>query len=973
MSDLVASISENSATFAFVPRGKEVSNREMSSIFDSSPEKSNGSRLARLLIDGGTEALSKVLHSFIPSPALQTVLTKNLAVFEDLKKRGKIFDGQWEKLFPSGNPPDSKTFDITLLHLLLRVICHLTEPVTGWNTMPVETDASREANIVRIKCFRNDLCHSISTDIPDVEFEDKWNKISQTLVALGLDQQDIDRLKTDPIDHDTKRRVDEEVDKWKHDFEPRVRNLEQEVQQLKTHIHVPISGHAAACELSSCLPDEVRDVFGRSKEIQQVVDAVQSGTVSIAVITGGPGFGKTTVANKVAHELAKSEDCRSVLCCSLASKTTLKDIATTMILTCSKSHSQPPENPQHWLLNWSKQLMEKMTFVLDNADDVVESGSRAEFVSMLREMRSLSNQNMTFIITSRKTVNSPNYDSEIKIIRLACLTPSEASDLLLSKVHSAENRQKLSQTAKIVELCGYVPLALCIVGSLLSDYREDKLIKSLENEPLEVLQDDEISLEKAIKTSFDLLTESKQKALAVLSVFPGSFDSDAAEAVITAGMETGTQVVVPRTLRSLKNKSLLEQPSSCRYEVHQLIQAFVKKVSQDRYSRDIASVEQMACAHFISRLADNANLYWSKDKCKESIEAFNVDRHNFEHFLNFYVHKMEKREEDCLESSTSRFVDNFPQKCMYLEMCLLPSFYIMILEKLLNHFDAESQPVQTVDLLCLLGHEKRKVGNQTQYRDLTKQAQHVYARKYSEFRTKGLSQVHFFNSYARFLKERGLPREQINKVQTIASILSRKKLNEQHPETAATLLFIGRRQRSLPQLQEALNLFKRSLGEHFMTAQGHKAIADFYFVSGTDFNSTDEDRVLYIDKSSEHYKEALTMMEKLGVGVHKESILTLKNYGLCHKEERRFPEAIHFLLKAKRVADIELEDDHKWKVMIETQLALLYGYVGRTEEAKVVMKKGLDMNRRLGRYLSQLANKFEIRLFLKCYPDTLQN
>ena len=948
----------------------------MSSIFYSSQEKSNGSRLARLLIDRGTEALRKVLHYFIPSPALKTVLTKNLESFEDLKKKGKIFDSQWERLFPStGEPPDSKTFDITLLHLLLRVICHLSEPVTGWNTMPVETDASREANIVRIKCFRNDLCHSISTDIPDVEFEDKWNKISQALVALGLDQQEIDRLKTDPIDHDTKRRVDEEVGKWKLDTEPRVQNLEQEVQQLKTHIQTPISGHTAPCELSSCLPDEVRDVFGRSQEIQQVVEAVQSGAISIAVITGGPGFGKTTVANKVAHELAKSEDCRSVLCCSLASKITLKDIATTMILTCSKSHSQPPENPQHWLLNWSKQLMQKVIFVLDSADDIVESGSRAQFVNMLREMRSLSNKNLTFVITSRKTVNAPDYDHEIRDIRLACLRPDEASSLILSKVRNTENRHELSQTAKIVKLCGCVPIALCIVGSLLSDYREDELIESLEKEPLDVLQDDEISLEKAIKTSFDLLNKGEQEALAVLSVFPGSFDSDAAKAVITAGMDTGAQPVV-RTLRSLKNRSLLEQPSSCRYEVHQLIQAFSKKVSQDRYSGGIVQAEKMACAHFISRLADNANMYWSKDKSKESIEAFNVDRHNFEHFLNFYVHKMEERDEDCLESSTRRFLDNFPQKCMYLEMCLLPSFYSMILEKLLNHFDAESQPVQTVDLLCLLGHEKRKVGNQTQYRDLTKQAQHVYARKYTEFRTKGLSQVHFFNSYARFLKERELKdrklaRKQINKVQTIASILSRKKLNEQHPETAATLLFIGRSQRSLPQLQEALNLFKRSLGEHFMTAQGHKAIADFYFVSGTDCNSNDEDRVLYIDKSSEHYKEALTMMEKLGVGGHKESILTLKNYGLCHKENGNYEEAINLLLKAKRVADIELEDDHKWKVMIETQLALLYHYVGRTEEAKVAMKKGLDMNKRLGRYLSQLANKFEIRLFLKCYPDTL--
>ncbi|KAJ7369473.1 hypothetical protein OS493_038739, partial [Desmophyllum pertusum] len=409
---------------------------------DVSEEKTNGTRLARLLVDGGTHVLRKVLHSIHPSATLQHVLNNNFAKLQRMKLKRVIFDVQWEKLFPSsGDPPDSKTFDITLLHLLLREICHLVQPVTGWHNMPVDTNDSREANIVRIKCFRNELCHSISTGIPNGEFEDKWNTISHSLVALGLDQQEIDRLKTETIDHDTERRVDEELRKWKLDFEPRMQNVEQELQQLKLHIPC-ISEHAATREVPNCLPDEVSDVFGRSQEIQQAIEAVQSGTVSIVVITGGPGFGKTAVANKVAHELTKPEYCRSVLCCSLMSKATLKDIATSMILTCSKSHSQPPENPQHWLLNWSKQQLEKVTFVLDNADDVLDSDSRDQFVKMLREMRALSSQTVTFVITSRRTINAPSYGFIIRNIRLTCLSSDEASNLLLSKVHSEETREK---------------------------------------------------------------------------------------------------------------------------------------------------------------------------------------------------------------------------------------------------------------------------------------------------------------------------------------------------------------------------------------------------------------------------------------------------------------------------------------------------------------------------------------------------
>lgn len=290
----------------------------MASIFEPSEEKTNGTKLVRLLIDGGTQALRKVLESFIHPPStLQIMLNNNMATLVNLQRRRILNDNQWEKLFPpSGDPPDSNAFDITLLHLLLRKICPaLIEPATGWNEMPADTDHSQEAEIVRIKCFRNSLCHSISTGVPNDEFEGKWNTISHSLVALGLDQLEIDCLKTQDIDHGTQRRIDEEVEKWKLEFEPRMKIIEQELKQLKLHISSDqqhISAQRVPSELPNCLPDEVHHVFGRSEEIKQAVEAVQSGTVSIMSLTGGPGFGKTTVANKVAHELAKPEYSRSV-------------------------------------------------------------------------------------------------------------------------------------------------------------------------------------------------------------------------------------------------------------------------------------------------------------------------------------------------------------------------------------------------------------------------------------------------------------------------------------------------------------------------------------------------------------------------------------------------------------------------------------------------------------------------------------
>ena len=277
-------------------------------------------------------------------------------------------------------------------------------------------------------------------------------------------------------------------------------------------------------------------------------------------------------------------------------------------------------------------------------------------------------------------------------------------------------RNKLCKTERLVELCGGIPLALCIVGSLLSDFTEEKLIKHLEEQPLTILKDDETSVENAMKTSFDFLTQDEHKeAYVLLSVFPGLFKSDAAEAVIEACSIPGT--FPGPILRALKNRSLLEQPFPRRYQMHPLTQAFAKKIGLAEYPHLVTAEEKLACAHFMSRLAENGNKYWRKDGCRESVEAFKADRDNFEYFLQIYAQGREKKDNDNGEI-LSNFLNDLPQKCMHLEMCVLPRFYISVLESLLETFDSETQPVHRVELLCLLGHEYRKAGEKEKYQQV---------------------------------------------------------------------------------------------------------------------------------------------------------------------------------------------------------------------------------------------------------------
>jgi len=715
-------------------------------------------------------------------------------------------------------------------------------------------------------------------------------------------------------------------------------------------------------------------MFGRSQEIQQVTEAIQSGSVSVVWITGGPGFGKTTVASKAAHELARLECERAVLFCSLRSTKSLSDTATLMALVCSKNQTQPPENPKYWLLNWSKQQISKVTFVLDNADEVVEDSDGIDaFLDLLEKMRSLSGQNVTFIITSR-TACTPS--PQTKNVRLASLPVEEAKQILCSRVPDLENRPKLCNVDKLVELCGFVPLALCIAGSLLSDLNEDDLIKSLEEEPSDVLQvgrrsTDQTSVEKSINKSFEILNEVEQKALVLLSVFPVSFNFDAAKSLIA--ICTTIQSKSVSILRELKDRSLVEQLGQCRYQVHQLIQTFVKKIASEKYPDLLDQGKKLACAYFISRLADNANLYWNKDTCKESVDSFNEDRHNFEYSLEVYTQmRREIEDQEIMHvKSCKTFLDNFPQKCMYLEKCVLPRFYILILQRLLETFDSATQPVHRVELLCLLGHEIRKEGNRDlkKYQTLMEKAEKVYSFSHAEFQTKALSEVYFHNSFARFLSDKKDPLKNKRRERETETALkvSREKLGD-HPETAATLLFAGiiaKRSKKWNEaenkLKEALELFKNCLGKHFMTAECLKAIADLYF----NFLQNNEQK---LDICLEYYSEAIDMFNDLGKIENKESVLTLKNFGMCHMKKGNLNEAMTLITKAEKVAEKELEADHKWKVWIETALAIMHDKMGNLAQAKEVMLEGLSMSKRLNLPIDEMGDKVEIREFINRFP-----
>ena len=941
-----------------------------SNVLEASEEKSNGTKISRLLIDGGTYVSRIYFDSFHPPGTLPQILSREKKKLEKGKRKGLIRDFQWEKLFPSAGSPTSETFDMTLLHFLIREI-YLDPTDTGpkWNKMPEESDQTALANLIRIRCFRNEISHSSSTSIPNDAFEDMWNDISSALVALTLDQTEIDRLYKEPIYPDTHERVKEANERWKlaQELNARLEVVERDVQQLKERLsNIRVSEPRTESEPDSYLPDEVTSVFGRDEQIKEVTEAIQSGREAAVVITGGPGVGKTTVAIKAAYKLVQ-EHGKSVMFCDLTSIKTLRDVETLMLLACS-SHTSP-DNPQHWLFNWSKELKSSVTFVLDNADDVVDRDCE-EFLKFLSGIRTFSRQKVTFIATSRREFGESI--RQIRIVRLGHLPSKEAKQVLRSRMTNPDSfKECLSKEEQLIKLCGYVPLALCIAGSLLSKgvYTEDELVMQLETEPTAVLQCNrrptkETSVEKSINISMEALDTYEKQALILLSSFPGSFNDEAAKFLIRKNCSTTAGDQASSILCELIERSLVEKPSFHRYQVHSLIQAFSRGFGLESYPNLLNEGEKLACAHFISRIDNNAKQYWSKDTCKVAIDSFIEERHNFEHFLQVYIRGIQNQEHTTVEICET-FFDEFRQKCMYLEKCLQPSFYIQILESLLASPEPEiQQAVKRVELLCLLGGEMRKKGEKLKYTDCMKEANELFSEYEHEFKTKALSEVFYRRSYARYLSE-GRGKGAKKEYETALRICEEKYPD--HPETAATLMFARRYAKRrydygdvIDKYIRALNIFETQLGLHIMTAQCYKNIADFVL--------TESDK---IDVTLECYQKAFGMMRELKVDDQKESILMLKNYGKCQIKNGNFEKGEKLLLKAESIAERELEENHQWRVLVKTEQAVFYQKAERLQEMEAALKEGLEMHYKIAekRTLDGLANQRVIREVLNCYPE----
>ncbi|XP_073231127.1 uncharacterized protein [Porites lutea] len=211
-------------------------------ILRSTRGKDNFKRITRLLISGGTSLLREIFDSICPPSNLPTILSN--PVTKNQLKAAKLTMPQWHSLCPSpGMYGKSADFDVTLLFRLLRTICSLTPPTTGWDALPVSTDHSLTADIARVKYYRNSVYGHVNQgmEIRDNEFKTLWQEISEALVRIAGQisstrkiawQGAIAKYLTDPLTTEDERNV-QELEAWyKSDME-----IKKSIEEVRERIN----------------------------------------------------------------------------------------------------------------------------------------------------------------------------------------------------------------------------------------------------------------------------------------------------------------------------------------------------------------------------------------------------------------------------------------------------------------------------------------------------------------------------------------------------------------------------------------------------------------------------------------------------------------------------------------------------------------------------------------------------------------
>ena len=379
----------------------------------------------------------------------------------------------------------------------------------------------------------------------------------------------------------------------------------------------------------------VPNFIGRQRECQDIVGQVTSESTRIVSVWGSPGFGKTSVAIAVGHGL-KSQGL-SVYFLSLRGLQSKEDITSKFLglVTQFATNDQPSGHRPSLddeLCQRVGEILDPFVVILDNADDVLESGLpkvKEDVIELLEEILR-RNEKVTFIVTTRESFQFMNLNFQgHESVRIRPLNEASSQSL----VHALLPAVSTSDSRRITQICGHVPLAIKLSCSLFSgdnDQPSELLKDFMESSTESILEKldnpdypDNHRLQFLFDSSFQRLSAKEKDALVSLCILPSNFTIEVAATVLGE-----TRIFnAKKILESLLRKSLLDSSAKFgSFSMHKLIQSFASEKGDQEMKETVLNSKSRFNAFYIS-LFEKLNDQFLTGHSMAAFIAFYEDKH----------------------------------------------------------------------------------------------------------------------------------------------------------------------------------------------------------------------------------------------------------------------------------------------------------------------------------------------------------
>ena len=759
-----------------------------------------------------------------------------------------------------------------------------------------------------------------------------------------------------------------------------IREIRQSIGQIRDDFAKMNKPQKVEPEPTSCLPDKLVNFTGREAEIQKVVALLTDEEMAVVSLHGGPGFGKTAIAIQVSHKLSEVHKI-PVVFSQLTTATTVDEMIRQLCLDVGVNHE---DDPKPSLILWLKNIQKKMIWVMDDVDSLLED--KTGFYGFVHLLRKSSNQQCQILTTSRTFCEIPDLTTDkVEVDEM----DEEACMKLLKNICSQNNDKFL---LRLAELCGHVPLAMCIAGSLVDEIEDSgELLQHLEKQPMKTLKRPNSNqyVNRAINLSYEKCSDEEQETFIRLSVFEGSFSKDAARTVV----EKKDPFDANDILQKLVSRSLIKEPTKHRYSIHLLIKHFLKDKQEggrekSERARAQAMRAQVLMVEYYLKLAHQLTMKsYSKDGYKDNREALKRETSNIQNVLNICCQQEHPTSSDISECVIHSKIYTTSAKffSLFVRTIIPGSIVDEFLQQCAKMSDENKQLAVKVNFDCLLADRERSktIGESDQdFISKIEEIKKEFDTHYEVLKEDKSLCAHYYYQYGRYLSrksesEKGKKRLNLRidaREQLKKSLELRETLTDT-PEGKAdkvfSLLQLGStckaissaeyrsqnqeasktsREQAEKYYREALQLSHDNFGDHELTSSCHKNLGDLFLTMKKH------------DLAEKEYTTAKSIRENLGLDASERHVLLLNNLGKCLSETNRANEATEVLEIARDMAEklAESNEPTARKTKVYTSLAIAYDLVQKYPDAVHYAKKAMEFDR-----IQDLIRNYEYKILQK--------